>query len=186
MNGISDNVANTRSQVYNLINNTDDFLWKKLVHYSCLLCAVPHTEWTASGVVPESSGKTPEHVPSGHDRSRYRPPSLLSLLRLQITGYKVALPQPGTSCKINEFNFLVKLKWLRVKGWTGLYFLQVLSEPWRLSTSQTPQQQLNLVDIQQFPKFVGAGGGFGPVSVSLHKSNTVYVVVQQSLVMQLT
>lgn len=42
--------------------------------------------------------------------------------------------------------------------------LQVLSEPWRLSTSQTPQQQLNLVDINKFPKYVGAGGGFGPVS----------------------
>lgn len=41
---------------------------------------------------------------------------------------------------------------------------QVLSEPWRLSTSQTPQQQLNLVDINKFPKYVGAGGGFGPVS----------------------
>lgn len=41
---------------------------------------------------------------------------------------------------------------------------QVLSEPWRLSTSQTPQQQLNLVDINKFPNYVGAGGGFGPVS----------------------
>lgn len=41
---------------------------------------------------------------------------------------------------------------------------QVLSEPWKLSTSQTPQQQLNLVDINKFPKYVGAGGGFGPVS----------------------
>lgn len=44
--------------------------------------------------------------------------------------------------------------------------LQVLSEPWKLSTSQTPQQQLNLVDINKFPKYVGAGGGFGPVSVT--------------------
>lgn len=44
------------------------------------------------------------------------------------------------------------------------FVFQVLSEPWRLSTSQTPQQQLNLVDINKFPKYVGAGGGFGPVS----------------------
>lgn len=43
---------------------------------------------------------------------------------------------------------------------------QVLSEPWKLSTSQTPQQQLNLVDINKFPKYVGAGGGFGPVSAT--------------------
>lgn len=42
--------------------------------------------------------------------------------------------------------------------------LKVLSEPWKLSTSQTPQQQLNLVDINKFPTYVGAGGGFGPVS----------------------
>ncbi|KAK6320125.1 hypothetical protein J4Q44_G00092320 [Coregonus suidteri] len=42
----------------------------------------------------------------------------------------------------------------------------VLSEPWRLSTSQTPQQQLNMVDINKFPRYVGAGGGFGPVSLS--------------------
>lgn len=46
----------------------------------------------------------------------------------------------------------------------SVFLLQVLSEPWRLSTSQTPQQQLNLVDINKFPKYVGAGGGFGPVS----------------------
>lgn len=45
--------------------------------------------------------------------------------------------------------------------------LQVLSEPWKLSTSQTPQQQLNLVDINKFPKYVGAGGGFGPVSATV-------------------
>lgn len=44
--------------------------------------------------------------------------------------------------------------------------IQVLSEPWKLSTSQTPQQQLNLVDINKFPKYVGAGGGFGPVSLT--------------------
>lgn len=61
-----------------------------------------------------------------------------------------------------------------------LYVLQVLSEPWRLSTSQTPQQQLNLVDIQKFPKYVGAGGGFGPVS-DLSESNTVHCAVIQKL-----
>lgn len=48
-----------------------------------------------------------------------------------------------------------------------------MSEPWRLSTSQTPQQQLNLIDIQKFPKYVGAGGGFGPVSVSPYSTQCV-------------
>lgn len=41
---------------------------------------------------------------------------------------------------------------------------QVLSEPWRLSTSQTPVQQMELFDLKNHPDFVSLGGGFGPVS----------------------
>lgn len=40
---------------------------------------------------------------------------------------------------------------------------QVLSEPWRLSTSQTPQQQVELFDFERNPEHVSGGGGFGPV-----------------------
>lgn len=43
---------------------------------------------------------------------------------------------------------------------------QVLSEPWRLSTSQTPVQQMELFDLKNHPDFVSLGGGFGPVSGS--------------------
>ncbi|XP_022102558.1 carnitine O-palmitoyltransferase 1, liver isoform-like isoform X2 [Acanthaster planci] len=44
-------------------------------------------------------------------------------------------------------------------------FLQkVLSEPWRLSTSQTPHQQMNKLDITKHPEYISAGGGFGPVA----------------------
>ncbi|KAB5574738.1 hypothetical protein PHYPO_G00212490 [Pangasianodon hypophthalmus] len=57
---------------------------------------------------------------------------------------------------------------------------QVLSEPWRLSTSQTPQQQLNLVDIQKFPKYVGAGGGFGPVADDGY--GVSYIIVGENLI----
>lgn len=42
--------------------------------------------------------------------------------------------------------------------------LQVLSEPWRLSTSQTPVQQMELFDLVNHPEFISLGGGFGPVS----------------------
>lgn len=42
--------------------------------------------------------------------------------------------------------------------------LQVLSEPWRLSTSQTPVQQVELFDLVKHPEYVSSGGGFGPVS----------------------
>ena len=42
---------------------------------------------------------------------------------------------------------------------------QVLSEPWRLSTSQTSLQQVKLFDFNKHPEFVSCGGGFGPVRV---------------------
>lgn len=41
---------------------------------------------------------------------------------------------------------------------------QVLSEPWRLSTSQTPQQRVELFNLDKNPEYVSSGGGFGPVS----------------------
>lgn len=42
--------------------------------------------------------------------------------------------------------------------------LQVLSEPWRLSTSQSAQFQIGMFDPKKYPNHLGAGGGFGPVS----------------------
>lgn len=41
------------------------------------------------------------------------------------------------------------------------FLKEVLSEPWRLSTSQTPQQHINL---QKNPEMMSSGGGFGPVA----------------------
>uniref|UniRef100_A0A674NCY4 Carnitine O-palmitoyltransferase 1, muscle isoform n=1 Tax=Takifugu rubripes TaxID=31033 RepID=A0A674NCY4_TAKRU len=60
------------------------------------------------------------------------------------------------------------------------FLKKVLSEPWRLSTSQTPQQQLNLVDIKKFPKYVGAGGGFGPVADDGY--GVSYIIVGENLI----
>jgi len=40
----------------------------------------------------------------------------------------------------------------------------VLSEPWKLSTSQTPMGQSGLIDLREHPEFISAGGGFGPVA----------------------
>uniref|UniRef100_A0A8C9UL78 Carnitine palmitoyltransferase 1A n=1 Tax=Spermophilus dauricus TaxID=99837 RepID=A0A8C9UL78_SPEDA len=44
------------------------------------------------------------------------------------------------------------------------FLKEVLSEPWRLSTSQTPQQQVELFDLERNPEYVSSGGGFGPVA----------------------
>jgi len=44
------------------------------------------------------------------------------------------------------------------------FLKEVLSEPWRLSTSQTPCQQMDKFDLSKHPEFISAGGGFGPVA----------------------
>ena len=49
-------------------------------------------------------------------------------------------------------------------GGSGVIPQEVLSEPWRLSTSQTPHGQTNLLDLKKHPGCVSAGGGFGPVA----------------------
>ncbi|XP_066579830.1 carnitine O-palmitoyltransferase 1, muscle isoform isoform X1 [Amia ocellicauda] len=60
------------------------------------------------------------------------------------------------------------------------FLKQVLSEPWRLSTSQTPQQQLYLVDLQKYPDFISAGGGFGPVADDGY--GVSYIIVGENLI----
>ena len=44
------------------------------------------------------------------------------------------------------------------------FLKQVLSEPWRLSTSQTPHGQTSKLDMVKHPDCLSAGGGFGPVA----------------------
>ena len=47
----------------------------------------------------------------------------------------------------------------------SIFLLQeVLSEPWRLSTSQTPHGQTSKLDLTVHPDCISAGGGFGPVA----------------------
>ncbi|XDV52614.1 hypothetical protein PO909_021327 [Leuciscus waleckii] len=49
-------------------------------------------------------------------------------------------------------------------GEDSAFLKEVLSEPWRLSTSQTPLQQAELFDLKRHPEYVTSGGGFGPVA----------------------
>uniref|UniRef100_A0A4W5KC12 Carnitine O-palmitoyltransferase 1, muscle isoform n=1 Tax=Hucho hucho TaxID=62062 RepID=A0A4W5KC12_9TELE len=73
--------------------------------------------------------------------------------------YRLAMT--GSGIDRHLFCLYIMSKYLSIDS---PFLKQVLSEPWRLSTSQTPQQQLNMVDIKKFPRYVGAGGGFGPDS----------------------
>ncbi|XP_053260806.1 carnitine O-palmitoyltransferase 1, muscle isoform [Podarcis raffonei] len=52
----------------------------------------------------------------------------------------------------------------RYLGVDSPFLAKVLSEPWRLSTSQTPQQQIKMFDMEANPNHVSSGGGFGPVA----------------------
>lgn len=59
------------------------------------------------------------------------------------------------------FCLYVVSKYLEVES---PFLHEVLSEPWRLSTSQTPHGQTGRMDLNKHPNCISAGGGFGPVA----------------------
>ncbi|KAM6961179.1 carnitine O-palmitoyltransferase 1, liver isoform [Aplochiton taeniatus] len=60
------------------------------------------------------------------------------------------------------------------------FLREVLSEPWRLSTSQTPVQQVDLFDLVKHPQYVSSGGGFGPVADDGY--GVSYIIVGENLI----
>ncbi|CAF92689.1 unnamed protein product, partial [Tetraodon nigroviridis] len=73
--------------------------------------------------------------------------------------YRMAMTGAGIDRHL--FCLYVVSKYLGVES---PFLKEVLSEPWRLSTSQTPIQQIELFDLKNHPDFVSLGGGFGPVA----------------------
>uniref|UniRef100_A0A8D2CLJ4 Carnitine O-palmitoyltransferase 1, liver isoform n=1 Tax=Sciurus vulgaris TaxID=55149 RepID=A0A8D2CLJ4_SCIVU len=73
--------------------------------------------------------------------------------------YRLAMTGAGIDRHL--FCLYVVSKYLGVKS---PFLAKVLSEPWRLSTSQIPQSQIRMFDPDQYPNHLGAGGGFGPVA----------------------
>uniref|UniRef100_A0A8C5L6C7 Carnitine O-palmitoyltransferase 1, muscle isoform n=1 Tax=Jaculus jaculus TaxID=51337 RepID=A0A8C5L6C7_JACJA len=73
--------------------------------------------------------------------------------------YRLAMTGAGIDRHL--FCLYVVSKYLAVDS---PFLKEVLSEPWRLSTSQTPQQQVELFDFDKNPDHVSSGGGFGPVA----------------------
>ncbi|XP_050540748.1 carnitine O-palmitoyltransferase 1, liver isoform isoform X2 [Daktulosphaira vitifoliae] len=74
-------------------------------------------------------------------------------------GYQDAMCGKGIDRHL--FCLYVVSKYLEVES---PFLNKVLSEPWRLSTSQTPHGQTNQFDLKKFPNCISAGGGFGPVA----------------------
>nr|XP_033814266.1 carnitine O-palmitoyltransferase 1, muscle isoform [Geotrypetes seraphini]XP_033814267.1 carnitine O-palmitoyltransferase 1, muscle isoform [Geotrypetes seraphini]XP_033814268.1 carnitine O-palmitoyltransferase 1, muscle isoform [Geotrypetes seraphini]XP_033814269.1 carnitine O-palmitoyltransferase 1, muscle isoform [Geotrypetes seraphini] len=73
--------------------------------------------------------------------------------------YRLAMT--GSGIDRHLFCLYLVSRYLKVES---PFLNQVLSEPWRLSTSQTPQQQLVMFDLEKHPDHVSSGGGFGPVA----------------------
>ena len=74
-------------------------------------------------------------------------------------GYRRAMTGDGIDRHL--FCLYVVSKYLGIES---PFLKEVLSEPWRLSTSQTPHQQTDKLDLTKNPDLISAGGGFGPVS----------------------
>ncbi|KAM7178447.1 carnitine O-palmitoyltransferase 1, muscle isoform 1-T9 [Macrochelys suwanniensis] len=73
--------------------------------------------------------------------------------------YRLAMTGAGIDRHL--FCLYVVSRYLRVES---PFLAQVLAEPWRLSTSQTPQQQIKMFDMEKNQDLVSSGGGFGPVA----------------------
>uniref|UniRef100_A0A8C2A696 carnitine O-palmitoyltransferase n=1 Tax=Cyprinus carpio TaxID=7962 RepID=A0A8C2A696_CYPCA len=89
--------------------------------------------------------------------------------------YRLAMTGQGIDRHL--FCLYVVSKYL---GQDSPFLQEVLSEPWRLSTSQTPFQQGELFDLVNHPEYVTTGGGFGPVADDGY--GVAYVIVGEKLI----
>uniref|UniRef100_A0AAQ4R0Z1 carnitine O-palmitoyltransferase n=1 Tax=Gasterosteus aculeatus aculeatus TaxID=481459 RepID=A0AAQ4R0Z1_GASAC len=89
--------------------------------------------------------------------------------------YRLAMTGEGIDRHL--FCLYVVSKYL---GEDSPFLKEVLSEPWRLSTSQTPLQQVELFDLVRHPEYVSAGGGFGPVADDGY--GVSYIILGENLI----
>lgn len=75
------------------------------------------------------------------------------------TGYLEAMCGKGIDRHL--FCLYVVSRYLEIES---PFLKEVVSEPWRLSTSQTPHGQTPKIDLKKHPGLTTPGGGFGPVS----------------------
>jgi len=103
-----------------------------------------------------------EWVQAMDDRSKSNE-AKIALLRTACTqhqlGYQNAMVGKGIDRHL--FCLYVISKYLEIDS---PFLKEVLSEPWKLSTSQTPHGQTTKLDIAKHPDCISAGGGFGPVA----------------------
>nr|XP_056707456.1 carnitine O-palmitoyltransferase 1, liver isoform isoform X1 [Euleptes europaea] len=84
------------------------------------------------------------------------------------------LSMTGAGIDRHLFCLYVVSKYLAVES---PFLKEVLAEPWRLSTSQTPQQH---IDLNKNPEMESSGGGFGPVADDGY--GVSYIIVGENLI----
>ncbi|XP_055301856.1 carnitine O-palmitoyltransferase 1, liver isoform-like isoform X1 [Sitodiplosis mosellana] len=84
---------------------------------------------------------------------------LLKACQRHQKGYQDAMCGKGIDRHL--FCLYVVSKYLEIES---PFLKEVLSEPWRFSTSQTPHGQTSKMDLRKHPECISAGGGFGPVA----------------------
>lgn len=101
------------------------------------------------------------------------------LLRLASEGHQNLYRKAMTGAGIDRhlFCLYVVSKYL---GVDSPFLKEVLSEPWRLSTSQTPIQQIELFDLKNNPDYISLGGGFGPVADDGY--GVSYIIVGEDMI----
>ncbi|XP_076376106.1 carnitine O-palmitoyltransferase whd isoform X2 [Megalopta genalis] len=109
-------------------------------------CTIESTEWVKA---MHDSDATVEH--------KYK--LLLAAAKQHQKGYQDAMSGKGIDRHL--FCLYVVSKYLEVDS---PFLKEVLSEPWKLSTSQTPHGQTSLINLKKHPNCISAGGGFGPVA----------------------
>ncbi|XP_067408246.1 palmitoyl thioesterase CPT1C isoform X2 [Emydura macquarii macquarii] len=106
-------------------------------------------------------------------------PQRLALFRVAAAKHQTLYRRAMTGAGIDRhlFCLYVVSKYL---GVDSPFLREVLSEPWGLSTSQTPIQQLELFDLHKHPAYISCGGGFGPVDDNGY--GVSYIILGEDLI----
>uniref|UniRef100_A0A8C3FP60 carnitine O-palmitoyltransferase n=1 Tax=Chrysemys picta bellii TaxID=8478 RepID=A0A8C3FP60_CHRPI len=103
----------------------------------------------------------------------------LALFRVAAAKHQALYRRAMTGAGIDRhlFCLYVVSKYL---GVDSPFLREVLSEPWGLSTSQTPIQQLQIFDLKNHPDYISCGGGFGPVDDNGY--GVSYIIIGEDLI----
>lgn len=103
-----------------------------------------------------------EFVNAMNDKNKTKK-ECIELMRTAAAVHQQLYREAMTGCGIDRhlFCLYVLSKYFQLDS---PFLNEVLNEPWRLSTSQTPYQQTDKLDLNKCPEYISAGGGFGPVA----------------------